>query len=118
MQSDVYVEHNKENPIPGQETPISTANAEDSTYMAVIIGVLMAVIVLLAVAIFLIISRHRQRKCFASPLGNKSALPGGNHQHMSLGSDCGTVDKSGTVVSYGLVSDRILQSRKKKARRF
>lgn len=102
VQSDVYVEHNKEQNNLARETPISTTNQEDSTYMAVIIGVLMAVIVLLAVAIFLIVSRHRQRKCFASPLGNKSALPGNrDHQHLSLESNCGTVEKSGSVASYG-----------------
>ncbi|EEB18970.1 discoidin domain receptor, putative [Pediculus humanus corporis] len=104
VQSDIYVENNNkiQNNNLARETPISTTNQEDSTYMAVIIGVLMAVIVLLAVAIFLIVSRHRQRKCFASPLGNKSALPGNrNHQHVSLENSCGTVEKSGTVNSYG-----------------
>ena len=106
VQSDIYVENNNkiQNNNLARETPISTTNQEDSTYMAVIIGVLMAVIVLLAVAIFLIVSRHRQRKCFASPLGNKSALPGNrNHQHVSLENSCGTVEKSGTVNSYGFV---------------
>ncbi|KAL0280488.1 UNVERIFIED_CONTAM: hypothetical protein PYX00_001761 [Menopon gallinae] len=114
VQSDVYVEHNKELNGLGPEIPISTANQEESTYMAVIIGVLMAVILLLAVAIFLIISRHRQRKCFASPLGNKSGLPNGNHQRVSLGSDCGTVEKGGTVVSYGgkVVDDNYNQSQR------
>lgn len=103
LQSDIYVEHKEQNNL-ARETPISTTNQEDSTYMAVIIGVLMAVIVLLAVAIFLIVSRHRQRKCFASPLGNKSVLPGSrNHHHVSLESNCGTVEKSGTVNSYGSV---------------
>lgn len=59
--------------------------------MAIIIGVLMAVIILLAVAIFLIVSRHRQRKCFASPLVGKSALATGNGcPGMSSGSSCGT----------------------------
>lgn len=59
--------------------------------MAIIIGVLMAVIILLAVAIFLIVSRHRQRKCFASPLVGKSALAAGNGcPGMSSGSSCGT----------------------------
>lgn len=59
--------------------------------MAIIIGVLMAVIILLAVAIFLIVSRHRQRKCFASPLVGKSALTAGNGcPGMSSGSSCGT----------------------------
>lgn len=70
---------------------VPTAKDEDQTYMAVIIGVLMAVIILLAVAIFLIVSRHRQRKCFASPLVGKSALaPGNGCPGMSSGSSCGT----------------------------
>lgn len=51
----------------------------------------MAVIILLAVAIFLIVSRHRQRKCFASPLVGKSPLAAGNGcPGMSSGSSCGT----------------------------
>lgn len=70
---------------------VPTAKDEDQTYMAIIIGVLMAVIILLAVAIFLIVSRHRQRKCFASPLVGKSALATGNGcPGMSSGSSCGT----------------------------
>ncbi|XP_050524252.1 discoidin domain-containing receptor tyrosine kinase B-like [Daktulosphaira vitifoliae] len=73
------------------ELPISTAKDEDQTYMAIIIGVLMAVIILLAVAIFLIVSRHRQRKCFASPLVGKSSLTTGHGcPGMSSGSSCGT----------------------------
>ncbi|XP_050425447.1 discoidin domain-containing receptor 2-like [Adelges cooleyi] len=73
------------------ELTFPTAKDEDQTYMAVIIGVLMAVIILLAVAIFLIVSRHRQRKCFASPLVGKSALASGNGcPGMSSGSSCGT----------------------------
>lgn len=81
---------------------VPTAKQEDQTYMAVIIGVLMAVIILLAVAIFLIVSRHRQRKCFASPLAAKSALPGTashQHQHLSSDSSCGTAEKCGTAYS-------------------
>ncbi|KAK6628856.1 hypothetical protein RUM43_002672 [Polyplax serrata] len=102
VQSDIYVEHKDQNNL-ARETPVSkTNNQEESTYMAVLIGVLMAVIVLMAVAIFLIVSRHRQRKCFASPLGNKSALPGNRtHQHVSLESNCGTMEKAGSVNSYG-----------------
>lgn len=69
-----------------------TAKDEDQTYMAIIIGVLTAVIILLAVAIFLIVSRHRRRKCFASSLVGKSALAAGNGgcPGMSSGSSCGT----------------------------
>lgn len=66
--------------------------------MAVLIGALMAVIILLAVAIFLIVSRHRQSKQFASPLAAKAALPGtaGGHQHLSSDSSSGsgTADKT------------------------
>ncbi|VVC28570.1 Hypothetical protein CINCED_3A015179 [Cinara cedri] len=73
------------------ELSIPAAKDEDQTYMAIIIGVLMAVIILLAVAIFLIVSRHRQRKCFASPLVGKSALaPGNGCPGLSSGSSCGT----------------------------
>jgi discoidin domain receptor family protein 2 len=81
--------------------------------MAVIIGVLMAVILLLAVAIYLIVSRHRQRKCFASPLTSKPALPGSNnHQHLPPGSGCGTAEKGTTMGSYSVkdVDDNYNQS--------
>lgn len=62
----------------------------------------MAVIILLAFAILLIIARHRQRKCFASPLTAKSALAE-NHPHISAGSSCGTYSgKDGTSSSSGL----------------
>jgi discoidin domain receptor family protein 2 len=81
--------------------------------MAVIIGVLMAVILLLAVAIYLIVSRHRQRKCFASPLASKPALPGSNnHQHLPPGSGCGTAEKGTTMGTYSTkeVDDNCNQS--------
>ncbi|XP_065221336.1 discoidin domain-containing receptor 2 isoform X2 [Planococcus citri] len=84
------------------EIPVSPAQQEDQAYMAIIIGVLMAVIILLAFAILLIIARHRQRKCFASPLTAKSALAE-NHPHISAGSSCGTYSgKDGTSSSSGL----------------
>ena len=54
---------------------VSSAEDDDPTYVAVIIGILMSTILLLAVAIFLIVSRHRKRKCFASPLASKAGLP-------------------------------------------
>lgn len=41
--------------------------------MAIVVGVLTALVILLAVAVFLIIHRHRHRKCFASPLA-KTAI--------------------------------------------
>lgn len=82
------------------EIPVSTAKQENPTYMAVIIGILTAVILLLAVAIFLIISRHRQRKNFASPLGTKSAIPAGNHQHLSSESAYGTTEKDPSLMTY------------------
>ena len=79
------------------EVPVSTAKQDDPTYMAVIIGVLMAVILLLAVAMFFIIAHHRQRKNFASPLGTKSSLPNG-----ALGTDSsyGTSEKDPTLMGY------------------
>ncbi|CAG9558828.1 unnamed protein product [Danaus chrysippus] len=51
-----------------KELPISTAHTEDPLYMAIVVGVLTALVILLAVAVFFIIHRHRHRKCFASPL--------------------------------------------------
>ncbi|KAI5640330.1 protein tyrosine kinase domain-containing protein [Phthorimaea operculella] len=51
-----------------KEIPISTAHHEDPLYMAIVVGVLTALVILLIVAVFLIIHRHRHRKCFASPL--------------------------------------------------
>lgn len=70
--------------------------------MAIIIAVLMAVIILLALAILLIVTRHRQRKCFASPLTAKSVLAE-NHQHLSAESSCGTYSgKDGTSSSSGM----------------
>ncbi|XP_046678553.1 discoidin domain-containing receptor 2-like isoform X2 [Homalodisca vitripennis] len=99
LQSDVFVDKTIR---PQSELPVSTAKQEDETYMAVLIGALMAVIILLAVAIFLIVSRHRQSKNFASPLAAKSALPGTTghqHQHLSSDSSCGTAEKCGTTYS-------------------
>ncbi|XP_024085741.1 discoidin domain-containing receptor 2-like, partial [Cimex lectularius] len=87
VQSDVFVD--KEQNRPQSEIPV--AKQDDHTYMAVIIGILMAVIILLAVCIFLIVSRHRQRKCFASPLAAKTALGTGG---LSSGSSCGTAEKA------------------------
>ncbi|XP_041987229.1 discoidin domain-containing receptor 2-like [Aricia agestis] len=51
-----------------KEAPVPTAHQEDPLYMAIVVGVLTALVILLAVAVFLIIHRHRHRKCFASPL--------------------------------------------------
>ncbi|TGZ50938.1 Uncharacterized protein DBV15_11023, partial [Temnothorax longispinosus] len=87
----------RENPLPA-EVPV--AKQDDPTYMAVIIGVLTVVILLLAVAIFLIVTRHRQRKNFASPLGAKSAIPTGNHQHLSPESAYGTTEKDPSLMTY------------------
>lgn len=83
VQSDIFID--KEQNRPQSEIPV--AKQDENTYMAVIIGILMAVIILLGVLIFLIVSRHRQRKCFASPLAAKSVLPG---QISSAGSSCCT----------------------------
>ncbi|XP_072930702.1 discoidin domain-containing receptor 2 isoform X1 [Epargyreus clarus] len=51
-----------------KEVPISTAHQDDPLYMAIVVGVLTALVILLAVAVFLIVHRHRHRKCFASPI--------------------------------------------------
>ncbi|XP_015126080.1 epithelial discoidin domain-containing receptor 1 isoform X2 [Diachasma alloeum] len=79
------------------EAPVFTAKQDDPTYMAVVIGVLTAVILLLAVAIFFIVTRHRQRKCFASPMAVK--VP--SH----LGSTCATVEKGAALIPYTLEDD-------------
>lgn len=94
IQSDVFVEKNG---AAEGELPVSTAKHDDPTYMAVVIGVLTAVILLLAVAIFLIVSRHRQRKCFASPMTGKAP----SH----LGSTCATVEKGAALMAYTLEDD-------------
>lgn len=96
-QSDIFIEKNGSTPILAGEPPVSQAKHDDPTYMAVVIGVLTAVILLLAVAIFLIVSRHRQRKCFASPVNGKAA----SH----LGSTCATVEKGAALMAYTLEDD-------------
>ncbi|XP_035433436.2 discoidin domain-containing receptor 2 isoform X1 [Spodoptera frugiperda] len=55
-----------------KEVPISTAHQEDPLYVAIVVGVLTALVILLAVAIFLVVHRHRHRKCFASPLAKST----------------------------------------------
>ncbi|KAH9634771.1 hypothetical protein HF086_012637 [Spodoptera exigua] len=55
-----------------KEVPISTAHQEDPLYVAIVVGVLTALVILLAVAIILIVHRHRHRKCFASPLAKST----------------------------------------------
>lgn len=87
----------RDNPL---QAEVPVVKQDDSNYMAVIIGVLTAVILLLAVAIFLIITRHRQRKNFASPLGTKSAIPSSNHQHLSPESAYGTTEKDPSLMTY------------------
>ncbi|XP_043286407.1 epithelial discoidin domain-containing receptor 1-like [Venturia canescens] len=94
-QSDVFV--GKDGSSESGGLPVSTAKHDDPTYMAVVIGVLTAVILLLAVAIFLIVSRHRQRKCFASPMTGKAP----SH----LGSTCATVEKGAALMAYTLEDD-------------
>ncbi|XP_049828214.1 discoidin domain-containing receptor 2-like [Schistocerca gregaria] len=78
---DVFIERDEQH---AGGRPVSTATEEEHTYLAVIVGVLMAVVLLLAAAIYVIVSRHRQRKCFASPLAAKWALAS------APGSACGT----------------------------
>ncbi|XP_011873234.1 PREDICTED: epithelial discoidin domain-containing receptor 1-like [Vollenhovia emeryi] len=94
IQSDVFIEKNG---AAEGELPVSTAKHDDPTYMAIVIGVLTAVILSLAVAIFLIVSRHRQRKCFASPMTGKAP----SH----LGSTCATVEKGAALMAYTLEDD-------------
>lgn len=96
-QGDVFVEKNGSTSHPA-EPPVSQAKHDDPTYMAVVIGVLTAVILLLAVAIFLIVSRHRQRKCFASPMNGKAA------SHLGS-STCATVEKGAALMAYTLEDD-------------
>ncbi|KAG8041599.1 hypothetical protein G9C98_002892 [Cotesia typhae] len=88
---------NNKNAVSDSELPVLTAQHDDPTYMAVVIGVLTAIILLLAVAIFFIVSRHRQRKCFASPVAVK--VP--SH----LGSTCATVEKGAALMAYTLEED-------------
>lgn len=93
IQSDVHVHKHNES-----QSPISTAKPEDPIFMAIVIGILMAIIFLLAVSIFIIINRHRQRKCFASPLTAKSRLDENQ-------STC-TTNEKGVVpsVAYGITN--------------
>lgn len=79
------------------EIPVFTAKKDDPTYMAVIIGILTALILLLGVSIFFIVTRHRQRKCFASPMAVK--VP--SH----LGSTCATVEKGAALMAFTLEDD-------------
>lgn len=94
IQSDVFVEKNGATE---GELPVSTAKHDDPTFMAIVIGALAAVIIILALAIFMIISRHRQRKCFASPMTGKTP----SH----LGSTCATVEKGAALMAYTLEDD-------------
>lgn len=82
------------------EPPVSTAKHDDPAYVAIVIGILTALILILAVAVFLVFSRHRQRKCFASPLNGKapSHLGGGS-------STCATVEKGAALMAYALEDD-------------
>lgn len=59
---------------PSKEVPISTAHQEDPLYVAIVVGVLTALVILFIVAVFLIVHRHRHRKCFASPLAKTTAV--------------------------------------------
>lgn len=70
-----------------KEVPISTAHQEDPLYVAIVVGVLTALVILLAVAIFLIVHRHRHRKCFASPIAASTVS---QKRTMDNYSGCGT----------------------------
>lgn len=55
--------------------------------MAIVVGVLTALVILLAVAVFLIVHRHRHRKCFASPLAKTTVS---HKRTVDNYSSCGT----------------------------
>ena len=79
------------------EIPVSSAKHDEIAHVAIAIGILAALILLLAVAVFLVVSRHRQRKCFASPVNGKPP----SH----LGSTCATVEKGAALMAYTLEDD-------------
>ncbi|KAI5701741.1 hypothetical protein M8J75_012818 [Diaphorina citri] len=88
---------------------ISTAHHEDQTYMAVIIVFLTSIIILLAIVMFFTISRHRQRKCFASPLSTKTVLAP-HHMGTTSGSSCGSYgakDISAVPLDDPLIMDQL-----------
>ncbi|CAH2985152.1 unnamed protein product [Chilo suppressalis] len=58
-----------------KEAPVSTARQEDPLYLAIVVGVLTALVILLLVAVSLAVHRHRHRKCFASPLARHEPRP-------------------------------------------
>lgn len=97
VQSDIFIEKNSAGVLNEDESPITTAQRDDPTYMAIVIGILTALILLLAGAIFLIVTRHKQRKCFASPMTGKTP------SHM--GSTCATVEKGAALMAYTLEDD-------------
>ncbi|KAG6458538.1 discoidin domain-containing receptor 2 isoform X2 [Manduca sexta] len=55
-----------------KDVPVSPAHQEDLLYVAIAVGVLTALVILLGVAVFLVVHRHRHRKCFASPLAKST----------------------------------------------
>jgi len=73
---------------------VSTVDEEKTTYVAVIVGVLMAVLLILGVAIFFVLTRHRHHKGFLSSLVSKKAS--GGHGHLKAPS---------FAASYGVVKD-------------
>lgn len=85
-----------------RETPVSTVEKEDTTYVAVIIGILMAVVIILLVAVFLVYSRSRQRKGFLSSLISKTTSSASHHQGHHLSSLKKAPSFAG---SYGVVKD-------------
>ncbi|CAG9781678.1 unnamed protein product [Diatraea saccharalis] len=58
-----------------KEAPVSTARQDDPLYLAIVVGVLTALVILLLVAVSLAVHRHRHRKCFASPLARHEPRP-------------------------------------------
>ncbi|XP_034232582.1 discoidin domain-containing receptor 2-like [Thrips palmi] len=84
------------------ETPISAVEKEDTTYVAVIIGILMAVVIILLVAVFLVYTRSRHRKGFLGALISKTSSSAHHHQGHHLSSLKKAPSFAG---SYGVVKD-------------
>lgn len=92
-------------PAPPQqpETPISAVEKEDTTYVAVIIGILMAVVIILLVAVFLVYTRSRHRKGFLGALISKTSS---STHHHHQGHHLSSLKKAPSFAgSYGVVKD-------------
>lgn len=88
------------------EQPISAVEKEDTTYVAVIIGVLMAVVIILLVAVFLVYSRSRHHKGFLGALISKTSSSAHHHHHQYQGHHLSSLKKAPSFAgSYGVVKD-------------